>query len=210
MLLRRDDHPDAERLLVEARVGMPSLSVDTVYRTLNLFVEAGVIQRMAVPTRRARLTDAPTRTTISCVRTARPFRTSRARQNGRRRFLRRSAPAASVGCADRLCRRLPALRRAEKITALQGLEDQTKRRDMFAIGSVLSCGAVSNGWLRRAGVEVSTDLVTWRTEYVSAPTASGWTAYETAPFMAGPGGQTEVRVPRNSRSRAFFRIRRVE
>lgn len=54
MLLRRDDHPDAERLLVEARVGMPSLSVDTVYRTLNLFVEAGVIQRMAVPTRRAR------------------------------------------------------------------------------------------------------------------------------------------------------------
>jgi uncharacterized repeat protein (TIGR01451 family) len=63
---------------------------------------------------------------------------------------------------------------------------------------------------RRYQVEVSTDLVTWRTEYESAPTEAGWTAYETAPFMAGPGGQTEVRVPRNSRSRAFFRIRRVE
>lgn len=59
-------------------------------------------------------------------------------------------------------------------------------------------------------VEVSTDLGVWRTEYVSAPTAAGWTPYDTAPFMAGPGGQTEVRVPRNSRSRAFFRIRRVE
>lgn len=54
MLLRRTDHPDAETLLAEARDGMPSLSVDTVYRTLNLFSEAGVIQRMAVPTRRAR------------------------------------------------------------------------------------------------------------------------------------------------------------
>ena len=54
MLLRRTDHPDAERLLAEARDGMPSISVDTVYRTLNLFAEAGVIQRMAVPTRRAR------------------------------------------------------------------------------------------------------------------------------------------------------------
>jgi len=54
MLLRRTDHPDAETLLVEARDGMPSLSVDTVYRTLNLFSEAGVIQRLAVPTRRAR------------------------------------------------------------------------------------------------------------------------------------------------------------
>ena len=53
-LLRRTDHPDAERLLAEARDGMPSISVDTVYRTLNLFAEAGVIQRMAVPTRRAR------------------------------------------------------------------------------------------------------------------------------------------------------------
>ena len=63
---------------------------------------------------------------------------------------------------------------------------------------------------RRYQVEVSTDLVTWRTEYVSAPTASGWTPYGTAPFMAGPGGQTEVRVPRNGRARAFFKIRRVE
>ena len=53
-LLRRTDHPDAERLLLEARGGISSFSVDTLYRTLNLFAEAGVIQRMAVPTRRAR------------------------------------------------------------------------------------------------------------------------------------------------------------
>ena len=54
MLLCRTDHPDAERLLLEARGGISSFSVDTLYRTLNLFAEAGVIQRMAVPTRRAR------------------------------------------------------------------------------------------------------------------------------------------------------------
>jgi Fur family peroxide stress response transcriptional regulator len=54
LLLRRTDHPDAESLLSSARKGMPSLSADTVYRTLNLFADAGVVQRMAVPTRRAR------------------------------------------------------------------------------------------------------------------------------------------------------------
>jgi Fur family peroxide stress response transcriptional regulator len=54
LLLRRNDHPDAERVLVAARKRMPSLSADTVYRTLNLFADAGVIQRMAMPTRRAR------------------------------------------------------------------------------------------------------------------------------------------------------------
>ena len=63
---------------------------------------------------------------------------------------------------------------------------------------------------RRYQVEVSTDLVTWRTEYVSAPTAKGWTPFATEPFMAGPGTHTEVRVPRNERSRAFFKIRRIE
>ena len=63
---------------------------------------------------------------------------------------------------------------------------------------------------RRYQIEVSTDLVTWRTEYVSAPTATGWTAFATEPFMAGPGAYTEVRAPRNGRSRAFFKIRCIE
>ncbi len=63
---------------------------------------------------------------------------------------------------------------------------------------------------RRYQVEVSTDLVSWRTEVVSAPTAKGWTPFATEPFMAGPGTHTEVRVPRNGRARAFFKIKRVE
>jgi len=63
---------------------------------------------------------------------------------------------------------------------------------------------------RRYQVEVSTDLVTWRTEIVSAPTAKGWTPFATVPFTAGSGTHTEVRVPRNGRARAFFRIKRVD
>lgn len=54
LLLRRKDHPDAESLLLDARKTMPSMSADTVYRTLSMFADAGVILRMAVPTRRAR------------------------------------------------------------------------------------------------------------------------------------------------------------
>jgi Fur family peroxide stress response transcriptional regulator len=54
LLLGRNDHPDAEGMLAAARERMPSLSMDTVYRTLHLLADAGVIQRMAVPTRRAR------------------------------------------------------------------------------------------------------------------------------------------------------------
>ncbi len=63
---------------------------------------------------------------------------------------------------------------------------------------------------RRYQIQVSTDLVTWQTEYVRAPMATGWTEYDTAPFMAGPGTQTEVLVPRNGRARAFFKAKRVE
>jgi Fur family peroxide stress response transcriptional regulator len=54
MLLSRKDHPDAEGMFLSARKLIPSISVDTVYRTLNLFAEAGVIVHLAVPTRRAR------------------------------------------------------------------------------------------------------------------------------------------------------------
>lgn len=54
LINNRKDHPDVEGMFITAREHLPSISVDTVYRTLNLFAEAGVIQRMAVPTRRAR------------------------------------------------------------------------------------------------------------------------------------------------------------
>ena len=54
LLFSRSDHPDADSVLAAARQQMPLLSADTVYRTLNLFADAGIIQRMAMPTRRAR------------------------------------------------------------------------------------------------------------------------------------------------------------
>jgi len=59
-------------------------------------------------------------------------------------------------------------------------------------------------------VEVSTDLVNWVPEYVNAPTAKGDGPEFVMEFTAGPGTHTEVRVPRKERTRAFFRIRRVE
>ncbi len=54
LILNRKDHPDAEGVYFKARESVPTISIDTVYRTLNLFAESGVVQRMAVPTRRAR------------------------------------------------------------------------------------------------------------------------------------------------------------
>jgi Fe2+/Zn2+ uptake regulation proteins len=54
LILSRNNHPDADSVLASAREQMPSLSADTVYRTLNLFADAGIIHRMALPTRRAR------------------------------------------------------------------------------------------------------------------------------------------------------------
>ena len=54
-------------------------------------------------------------------------------------------------------------------------------------------------------VKVSTDLVRWTDEYVSYPTAQGWSAYRNTPFTAG-GESTQVRVPVNGRRQAFFKI----
>ena len=50
----RHDHPDAEAVFGALRKRLPSLSLDTVYRTLNLFAEKGLIRQLAVPTHRFR------------------------------------------------------------------------------------------------------------------------------------------------------------
>jgi len=58
-------------------------------------------------------------------------------------------------------------------------------------------------------VKVSTDLAHWTTEFVSYPTAQGWSAYRNTPFTAG-GASTQVRVPFKGRKQAYFKIEMVE
>ena len=53
-LQARTDHPDAEALHQAVGVETPSISLDTVYRALSLFARNGLIQQLAVPTRRSR------------------------------------------------------------------------------------------------------------------------------------------------------------
>jgi len=46
-LLARDDHPTADQIYEAVRTRMPQLSRTTIYRTLDTFVELGVIRRVA-------------------------------------------------------------------------------------------------------------------------------------------------------------------
>lgn len=48
------EHPDAEKVYDEVRKRIPSISLDTIYRTLKLFEEKGVIMRMGAMRERAR------------------------------------------------------------------------------------------------------------------------------------------------------------
>lgn len=48
-----DDHPDAEAIYTAVRERMPSVSLDTVYRTLQLFVNLGLIAALNPPHERA-------------------------------------------------------------------------------------------------------------------------------------------------------------
>lgn len=48
----RHDHPDAEAVYLSLHVEMPSLSLDTVYRTLNRLAKEGLIMQLALPTHR--------------------------------------------------------------------------------------------------------------------------------------------------------------
>jgi Fur family peroxide stress response transcriptional regulator len=50
----RTDHPDAEMVYETVHARIPSISLDTVYRTLNLFSKRGLIAQLAVPTHRFR------------------------------------------------------------------------------------------------------------------------------------------------------------
>ncbi len=59
-------------------------------------------------------------------------------------------------------------------------------------------------------VQSSPDLVNWTVEHASYATATGMSDSSNEPFMAGPGTQTEVRVPVNGRKQMFFRIVLVE
>lgn len=53
-LASSDQHPDAESLFLGVRKRLPSLSLDTVYRTLRLFEERGIISRVGSTKERAR------------------------------------------------------------------------------------------------------------------------------------------------------------
>ncbi|MDD2236829.1 MAG: Fur family transcriptional regulator [Kiritimatiellae bacterium] len=48
------EHPDAETVYSRVRSDIPSISFDTVYRTLRVFTEHGMITRMSTATDRAR------------------------------------------------------------------------------------------------------------------------------------------------------------
>ena len=49
-----EEHPDAETVYKSVRRRVPAISLDTVYRTLKLFEEKGVIVRMGAMKERAR------------------------------------------------------------------------------------------------------------------------------------------------------------
>lgn len=53
-LTSTDEHPDAETLFSCLHERMPMLSLDTVYRTLALFVDDGLARRIASLSKRAR------------------------------------------------------------------------------------------------------------------------------------------------------------
>ncbi|MEY8838263.1 Fur family transcriptional regulator, partial [Cribrihabitans sp. XS_ASV171] len=53
-----DDHPDVEELYARASASDPNISLATVYRTVKLFEEAGILERVEFGDGRARYEDA--------------------------------------------------------------------------------------------------------------------------------------------------------
>ena len=58
VLEEADDHPDVERLYARACVVDPGISLATVYRTVKLFEEAGILEKHEFRDGRARYEDA--------------------------------------------------------------------------------------------------------------------------------------------------------
>ncbi|MEM7073575.1 MAG: Fur family transcriptional regulator [Pseudomonadota bacterium] len=58
VLEEADDHPDVEELYARASARDPGISIATVYRTVKLFEEAGILDRLEFGDGRARYEDA--------------------------------------------------------------------------------------------------------------------------------------------------------
>lgn len=58
VLSESDDHPDVEKLHERASARDPRISIATVYRTVKLFEEAGILERLEFGDGRARYEDA--------------------------------------------------------------------------------------------------------------------------------------------------------
>ena len=73
------DHPDAEELYRRAIAVDPHISIATVYRTVKLFEDAGILERHDFRDGRSRYEEIRigSMTTFPCVRFCRPFRRGR-------------------------------------------------------------------------------------------------------------------------------------
>lgn len=58
VLEESDDHPDAEELYARASAIDPGISIATVYRTVKLFEESGILERLEFGDGRSRYEDA--------------------------------------------------------------------------------------------------------------------------------------------------------
>lgn len=58
VLQTSDDHPDVEELYTRASAEDPNISIATVYRTVKLFEEAGILDKLEFGDGRARYEDA--------------------------------------------------------------------------------------------------------------------------------------------------------
>ncbi|NUP98408.1 MAG: transcriptional repressor [Armatimonadetes bacterium] len=58
-VLASDDHPDAEHVFDLVRERLPSVALDTVYRTLWLLTDVGLITTLGVPRERLRFDSNP-------------------------------------------------------------------------------------------------------------------------------------------------------
>ena len=58
VLEEADDHPDVEELYARASAADPRISLATVYRTVKLFEEAGILEKLEFGDGRARYEDA--------------------------------------------------------------------------------------------------------------------------------------------------------